>query len=187
MSAEQGGPVAILIGPMAAGKTSVGRCLARRLGTTFLDLDEEIVARADAPVPQIFAERGEDGFRALEAEVLAELLEVHPGVLALGGGAPLTPVSRARLRGRPVVLLEIDERTARRRLRGGAGRPLLAGADPLAAWRRLWDQRAEAYRDLAVLRVDGGAGRTAAVASDIERLLVRDEADADDPTTKEGA
>lgn len=165
-------PLAVLIGPMAAGKSSVGRALAKLLGASFADLDLEIVARAGADIPALFAERGEEGFRALEEETLADLLETHSGVLSLGGGAPLRPASRDRLRAHRVVLLEIDERTASRRLRGGAGRPLLAASsDPLETWRTLRDARIPHYRALSRCQVDGGAGSPAAVARRVAAVL----------------
>ncbi|GAA1330821.1 shikimate kinase [Brachybacterium rhamnosum] len=165
------GPLVILMGPMAAGKTSVGRSLAGRLGVPFADLDELIVAAAGRGIPEIFEDRGEEGFRALEAEVLARALEERPGVLALGGGAPLRPESGERLRGRPVVLLEIDEQAAARRLGRGAGRPMLAGDDPLERWRRLMEERGPVYRDLAAHRVDAGRGSPGHVARTIISTL----------------
>lgn len=161
------GPLAILIGPMAAGKTSVGRALASRLGVGFVDLDALIVAEAGRSIPEIFAAQGEPAFRALEADVLARTLREHDGVLSLGGGAPVHPASAELLRGRPVVLLEVDEQVAGRRLARGAGRPMLAGEDPLARWRELAALRGESYRDLAVCRVDSGHGSPAYVARTI--------------------
>ncbi|MDN5821771.1 MAG: shikimate kinase, partial [Brachybacterium sp.] len=97
------GPLAILIGPMAAGKTSVGRALASRLEGPFADLDALIVEADGRAIPEIFADGGETAFRELEAATLARALEEHPGVLSLGGGAPLHPPSRERLRGAPVI------------------------------------------------------------------------------------
>lgn len=85
------GPLAILIGPMAAGKTSVGRALASRLDVPFADLDALIVEADGRTIPEIFAADGEAAFRELEAATLARALQEHPGVLSLGGGAPCTP------------------------------------------------------------------------------------------------
>lgn len=165
------GPRAVLIGPMAAGKTSVGRALARHWGVRFIDLDAAIVERAGAAVPEIFDARGEAGFRELEADVLVELLARHDGVLALGGGAPLTPGSADALAGHRVVLLEIDEDLAISRLRGGAGRPLLAGDDPIARWRDITRSRMPAYRRLATHVVTSGRGGPAAVARAVVAAL----------------
>lgn len=171
MTGASDGPLAILIGPMASGKTSVGRELARLCDVGFRDLDHEIVARSGRSIPELFAADGEDGFRALEAEVLTDLLSEHTGVLSLGGGAPLVPISAAALSGRPVVLLEIDAAIAGRRLHGGSGRPLIAGDDPLARWASISAARMPAYRALARHTVDAGDGTAAEVAARIRALL----------------
>lgn len=173
-AARPAGPLAILIGPMAAGKTSVGKALAARLGVAFADLDALIVRAEGRSIPEIFAADGEKTFRALEADALARALDEHGGILSLGGGAPLTPASAERLRGRPVVLLEIDERIVAQRLGTGADRPMLAGEDPLTRWRAVTSQRMEAYRDLAPYRIDAGQGSPALVARAIARILQLD-------------
>ena len=121
------GPLAILIGPMAAGKTSVGRALASRLEVPFADLDALIVEADGRSIPEIFAADGENTFRELEAATLARALLEHPGILSLGGGAPMHPASAERLRGGPVIWLDVDEAIAARRLAHGSGRPLLQG------------------------------------------------------------
>lgn len=169
------GPLAILIGPMAAGKTSVGRTLASRVGVEFADLDALIVAADGRSIPEIFAAEGEPAFRELEATTLARALEEHSGVLSLGGGAPLHPTSRELLQGRPVILLEIDETVAARRLAHGTGRPLLEGDDPLARWRELARQRSPIYRELATRHIDAGHGSPAHVARTIIRMLQLDQ------------
>jgi len=163
-------PRAILIGPMAAGKTSVGRALVRLWDVPFLDLDHEIEAR-HGPIPEIFAAHGESGFREREADALARLLGRHGGVLSLGGGAPLTPRSAAALAGHHVVLIEIDEQAAASRLRGGAVRPLLAGADPVLRWRTITAARMPAYRALAVHTIDGASHTPDALARAIAAAL----------------
>jgi len=163
-------PRAILIGPMAAGKTSVGRALARLWHVPFVDLDHEVEAR-HGPIPEIFAAHGESGFREREADALAQLLGRHGGVLSLGGGAPLTPRSAASLAGHHVVLIEIDEHAAASRLRGGAGRPLLAGEDPVLRWRTITAARMPAYRALAVHTVDGASSTPDALARSIAAAL----------------
>lgn len=165
------GPRAVLIGTMAAGKTSVGRQLASLWGVGFVDLDAEIVARAELTIPELFERHGEAGFREAETLVLEDLLRTHDGVLALGGGAPMTPANRRLLSHVPVVLLEIDEELAAARLHGGTGRPMLAGQDPLVRWRALRDERLPVYRELATERVDGGAGPPQAVARRIAHRL----------------
>lgn len=161
------GPLAVLIGPMAAGKTSVGRALAARLGVPFADLDALIVRDAGRSIPEIFRLEGEPAFREREAAALSRAIAQQVGVLSLGGGAPMHPRAGETLRGRHVVLLEIDERTAVRRLAHGVGRPLLEGQDPMARWRELAAMRGETYRGLATHRVDAGHGSPAQVARTI--------------------
>ena len=171
------GPLAILIGPMAAGKTSVGRALAARLEVPFADLDALIVEADGRSIPEIFAADGEAGFRELEAATLAEALREHTGVLSLGGGAPLHPASRELLRGAPVIWLDVDETVAARRIAHGAERPMLQGEDPMSRWRELAVRRSPCYRELAALRIDSGHGSPARVARAILQTL------RPDPTT----
>jgi len=168
------GPLAILMGPMGAGKTSVGRALANQLGVEFSDLDTLIVEADGRTIPEIFAAEGEPAFRELEAAVLARALTERTGVLALGGGAPLHPDSGELLRGRPVILLEVEEAVAARRLARGTGRPLLEGHDPMARWRQLARERGPTYRELAACLIDAGQGRPAHVARTIVRTLQLD-------------
>ncbi|NMA76689.1 MAG: shikimate kinase [Actinomycetales bacterium] len=168
------GPLAILIGPMAAGKTSVGRSLASQLGVEFADLDALIVETAGRSIPELFTQEGEPAFRELEAQSLARALAEHRGVLSLGGGAPMHPRAPAQLRGRPVVLLEVAESVAERRLAHGAGRPMLEGQDPMARWRELAQARGPRYRALAAHRIDSGHGSAHRVARTIIRTLQLD-------------
>nr|WP_092667450.1 shikimate kinase [Agrococcus carbonis] len=130
---------------MAAGKTSLGRKLATRIGRTFADTDRLVVLE-HGPIPQIFAEHGEPVFRRWEADAVQRALT--PGaVVALGGGAVLDPGTQALLREQAtVVLVTVDEEAAARRI-GGGGRPLLA--DGIAAWRRIAREREPLYRELA--------------------------------------
>ena len=167
---------AVLIGPMAAGKTAVGRELARRLREPFADLDALIVQGAGKPIAQIFAEDGEDHFRDLEAQLLAVALSTRTGVLALGGGAPMRPESAALLRGCPVVLLQVDEQIVQARLRRAQDRPLLSGEDPLRRWREINERRMPHYRDLACWTVDSDGSPPAAVARRIHDLILEREA-----------
>lgn len=142
----------LLVGPMAAGKTSLGRKVARLLDVPFIDTDKRIAA-AHGPIPQIFAEQGELHFRDLErAAVTAAIRE--GGVVSLGGGAVTDASTRALLREHPVVFLTVSAEAVAARI-GGAGRPLLAGEeDPVERWRTIFAQRRGWYEEVADLTVD---------------------------------
>lgn len=145
----------VLVGFMGAGKTTVGRLLARELGVPFVDADAAIEAAAGLSVPEIFSSRGEPGFRRIEAETIADLLAGDDVVLALGGGALGSADVRQALAGHRVVLLDVPLAEALVRVGGDPSRPMLARPD-LA---ELYEGRQQAYRDAAsvVLPV---AGRT---------------------------
>lgn len=147
-------PVCVLVGPPGAGKTTVGRVLARRLGVSFTDVDALIVERIGKPIAEMFTEDGEDAFRALEREVVAEALAATDGVLALGGGAVLAASTRERLRGHRVVLLWVGLADGLRRTGMSVARPLLAGVNPRATFKALLDARAPLYREVATVEVD---------------------------------
>lgn len=146
----------VLVGPMGAGKTSVGKRVARRLGRPFIDSDKAIVAE-HGPIPAIFAERGESGFRLLERAAVQRALATA-GVVALGGGAVLDADTRADLRDHDVVLLTVDARTVRGRIRGGRGRPLLDGEDPVRRWQRITGERMPLYEEVADTVFDTSRG-----------------------------
>ena len=121
----------VLVGFMGAGKTTVGRLLAAELGVPFTDSDHAIEDRAGKPIRQIFADDGEPAFRALEHQVIADLLNGEDMVLALGGGAAAHPGTRAVLAAAtvPVVYLRVGYAEAMSRVGGDQGRPMLARAD----------------------------------------------------------
>jgi shikimate kinase len=145
----------VLIGPMGAGKTSIGRKTAKALGVGFFDTDIAI-ARAHGPIADIFANDGEERFRALERDAVREALETD-GVVALGGGAVLHPDTRADLAAHPVVLLTVDPRTVAGRIRNSA-RPLLQGDDAMGRWSQVAAERADLYAQLADVTFDTSAG-----------------------------
>jgi shikimate kinase len=147
-------PTLVLVGPPGAGKTTVGRVLARRLGVSFTDVDVLIVERAGKPIADMFTDDGEDAFRALEREVVADALAVTTGVLALGGGSVLAASTRERLRGHRVVLLWVGLADGIRRTGMSTARPLLAGVNPRATFKALLDARAPLYREVATVEVD---------------------------------
>jgi len=156
---------------MGAGKTTVGRQLARRLGRVFYDSDHEIVARTGVPIPTIFEIEGEDGFRRREAQTIAELSAGENMVLATGGGVVLNPENRRRLHETGwVVYLNVPPRLLYERTRHDRNRPLLSVPDPLAKLEELYAQRDPLYREIAHLTVDGGR----LVASGIVQYLMRE-------------
>ena len=156
----------VLVGFMGAGKTTIGNLLAAGLGLPFVDSDQVIEQRAGRPVRQIFAEDGEPAFRALEHQVIAELLDGPAIVLALGGGAAEHPGTRDKLAGAHVVYLHVSYQQALQRV-GGDGtpesRPLLARPD-LAA---LYQRRLGVYAGVATLTVPTDGRRPEAVTEDI--------------------
>ena len=141
----------ILVGFMASGKSHVGRILSERTGMPLVDADSVIVGRAGKSIEQIFADEGEDAFRALERRVIAELCQDNGQIISAGGGAFVDPDNRrAMLDGGTVFCLQAKPETIYKRLKadndsGQAVRPLLAGPDPLGRIRELLAQRAEAY------------------------------------------
>lgn len=149
-------PRVVLIGAPGAGKTTVGRSLAHRLGVGFRDTDSDIATKAGKPVSQIFVDDGEPAFRELEVAAVADALRDHDGVLALGGGAVLTPATQEALRGHRVVYLEVTLSTAARRVGLNRDRPLLLH-NPRATLKALLDDRRPVYRSVAkvVISADG--------------------------------
>jgi shikimate kinase len=148
----------LLVGMMGAGKSTVGRALARRLGWRHLDSDEQVELRTGRTVPEIFASQGEAAFRREESLALAQGLASGPGVvISVAGGAVLDPENRRRLAdGGTVVWLRAGVDTLAARVGGGEGRPLL-GDDPGTALVHLYQQRRPLYEELAdvVVDVDG--------------------------------
>jgi shikimate kinase len=163
--------VIVLVGFMGAGKTTIGGLLAVRLDLPFADSDQVIEQRAGRPVQQIFAEDGEPAFRALEHQVIAELLDGPEMIIALGGGAAEHPQTRAKLGlGSQVVYLQVGYDQALRRVGADPGRPMLARPD-LAA---LYERRLSVYARIATLavRTDGRDPET--VADDILTGVIPD-------------
>jgi shikimate kinase len=140
----------VLVGFMGAGKTTVGRLLADKLGLPFADSDHVIEERAGKPVRQIFTDHGEPAFRQLEHDVIAELLATRGRVLALGGGAAGHPGTRDLLAGVPVVYLRVGYAEAMKRVGGDRGRPMLARPDV----EQLYAERDPVYAGAASVVVD---------------------------------
>ncbi|ALX66983.1 shikimate kinase [Microbacterium sp. XT11] len=154
----------VLVGPMAAGKTSVGRRVARALGVPFIDTDKRVSA-AHGPIPEIFAQSGEAHFRDLERAAVAEALS-EGGVVSLGGGAVTDSGTRALLARHPVVLLTVSKEAVAHRLAGG-GRPLLEGDDPVERWARIYDERRRWYLEVADVTFDTSRRPMQRIADDI--------------------
>lgn len=160
-----------LVGLMGAGKTTVGRMLAKRLGRQFLDSDHEIVERTGVPIPTIFEIEGEEGFRRREAQTIHDLTGGSDLVLATGGGVVMNPDNRSRLHDTGwVVYLNVPPRLLYERTRHDRNRPLLQVDDPLAKLEELHAARDPLYRETAHLVVDGSH----LVAAGIVQHLMRE-------------
>jgi shikimate kinase len=160
-----------LVGLMGAGKTTIGRQLARRLGRSFHDSDHEIVERTGVPIPMIFEIEGEDGFRRREMQTIAELTEMRNIVLATGGGVVLDPENRRRLHDSGwVVYLNVPPFMLYQRTRHDRNRPLLQVENPLAKLEALHAARDPLYREAAHKVVEGGQ----LVASGVVQYLLKE-------------
>ncbi|MBM9458819.1 shikimate kinase [Nocardioides sp. zg-536] len=155
---------------MGAGKTTVGRLVAARLGVGFADSDHVVEERAGKPVADIFVEDGEAAFRSLERDAVAWLLEHHDGVLSLGGGAVLDPATRELLAGHRVVFLRVGLAEAVKRVGLGVGRPLLLG-NVRSRVKQLLDERTPVYQGLARLTVETDERTAEQVADEILAAL----------------
>lgn len=159
----------VLVGAPGAGKSTVGRLLADELGVAFVDVDSVIEERAGRSIPDIFATDGEPAFRALEETTTLEQLD-RPAVIALGGGAVLSPAIRAALAGRRVVWLRVAAGTAADRVGLNAARPLLLG-NVRGRLIQLLNQRTPLYAEVATLQVSTDDRAAAEVAADIAGRL----------------
>lgn len=163
-----------LVGLMGAGKTSVGKLLARRLGKSFCDCDHEIERSTGVRIPIIFEIEGEAGFRTRERRMLAELVQRSDVVLATGGGAVLAPENRAALREHgTVVYLCASPQDLWQRTRHDRNRPLLQTADPRAKLATLFDERDPLYREIAHVVIDTGNQSVSALATRLEQKLAQ--------------
>ncbi len=163
-----------LIGPMGAGKTTIGKQLAQALGMTFRDTDQEIQRRTGVDIPTIFEYEGEEGFRQREEQVIDELTQIEQQVVATGGGAVIRERNQQHLSARGIVFYlacsaeQQYERTYRDR-----NRPLLQTEDPLSRLRDLMAAREPLYRSTADYVVSTEGRGAAAAVADILQILRR--------------
>ena len=163
-------PIAVIVGPPGSGKSTVGPLLAKRLGVAFCDVDDDIVRTAGKPISDIFVDDGEPAFRSLEVDAVGAALETAAGVVSLGGGAVLSPVTRERLSHHVVVYLTVGLSNAVRRVGLATDRPVLA-LNPRATLRHLLEQRRPLYREVAVVTVDTDDRTPEEVAAEVEVQL----------------
>jgi shikimate kinase len=165
-------PIAILIGPPGSGKSTVGKALAKLLGTTFADTDALIEAKAGKKISDIFVEDGEPHFRSLETAVVAEALETEQGVLSLGGGAVMSVDTQSRLIHNPgkVILLDVSISQAAPRVGFNKDRPMLM-INPRQQWQALLEKRLPVYEKLSNFRVSTDSMKPMEVAQNIADYL----------------
>lgn len=175
-------PRAVLIGPPGAGKSTIGRRLARALDADIYDTDVAIERETGRTIPEIFGQDGESAFRAVEEDVVRRALLEQDGIVSLGGGAILSDATRSRLAGHTVVYLEISVAEGLKRTGANTGRPLLDGGDQRQKYRDLMRRRRPLYREVATIRMRTDGRSPARV---VQQLLGKLDTTGD-PRTTEG-
>lgn len=163
-------PRVVLVGPPGAGKSTVARLLAERLGVPSRDTDEDIEMSTGSMIGELFVEHGEAHFRDLERVAVASALREHDGVLAVGGGAVLDASTRRLLHDRFVAFLDVGIKHAASRIGLNRDRPLLIG-NPRAEWIRLMEQRRPLYDELATVTVKTDGRTPDEVVDEIARQV----------------
>ena len=165
-------PRIVLIGPPGAGKSSIGRVLARALGVDFADSDTLIEADQRKSVAQIFVDEGEPFFRQVEERICVSALENVDGVLALGGGAVLSPVVQKELRqlNTEIIFLDVSLAVAAPRVGFNRDRPLLLN-NPRQQWQKLMDMRRPTYEGLASTIIEVGTRSISVIVKEIMRKV----------------
>jgi shikimate kinase len=162
----------VLIGPPGAGKTSIGKSLAKEMGLAFIDSDSEIEKKMNKKVSEIFVENGEDFFRQVEVEVVTDLLNRFDGVIALGGGAPINKSIRELLgvATYPVIFIDVSIAQAANRIGFNKDRPLLL-INPRQQWLSLMSVRRPIYEELASTIVSSDNHKPSEVAKKISQKI----------------
>lgn len=162
-----------LVGLMGAGKTSVGKLLAQRLGKEFFDCDHEVENATGVRIAVIFDIEGETGFRARESKILSELANRTNALVATGGGAVLAPANRKLLTDKGIVVyLRGAPADLWRRTRHDKHRPLLQTDDRMARFEQLFAERDPLYREIADIIIDTGTQSLGALAAKLERKIL---------------
>lgn len=166
-------PVVVLVGPPGAGKSTVANALAGRLGVGYRDTDQDIEVSQGTSVQEIFVDHGETHFRELEEQAVATALTEHDGVLALGGGAVLSEVTRRRLTDHRVIFLDVGLAAAASRVGMNGNRPLLLG-NVRSQLKGLMDRRRPLYDEVARFTIVTDSLGAGAVADEAVRLIQED-------------
>lgn len=163
---------AILIGAPGAGKSTVGKALSRELSTSFEDTDAMIVEEQGQSISQIFAEKGEKGFRSIERATVLKALHSNKGVISLGGGAVLDPIVQSEIAksSAAVIYLQVGIGNVLARIANKGERPLIAN-DPEKEWLALFNQRESIYRSLATIEVSTDNKKAHEVARELVGLM----------------
>jgi shikimate kinase len=169
------GPLLVLVGPPASGKTTVGTAVAEILDVPFRDTDADVEEVAGVTVADLFVQYGEPHFRALEEQAVARALAEHDGVLALGGGAVTSAATRGLLvahgrAGGTVVRLDVDLPSAAKRVGLSRDRPIL-GVNPRAMLRQMLEARAPLYAEVATATVVTSGREPGDVVADVAALV----------------
>lgn len=172
MSNKEAKPI-FLVGMMGAGKSTVGKCLAERLGMDFVDLDEELEHRCGVSIPFIFREEGEEGFRRRESALIEEFTRAKGLVVATGGGAVTQEKNRTLLKNAPIftVHLKVSAEQCYRRTKN-SDRPLLQCENPLEKITLLLESRNPLYGEVASLTVDTDGKASKRVAEELNQTLI---------------
>ncbi|KQU68993.1 shikimate kinase [Phycicoccus sp. Root101] len=163
-------PVAVVIGPPGAGKSTIGRRLAAALGVRWHDTDSAIEEAQGASISDLFVDHGEDHFRALERAEVARALREGDVVVSLGGGAPMDAQTQELLVGHTVVFLDVGIADASRRIGFEGNRPLLM-VNPRATWTKMMNERRATYERLSTVRVDTAGRKPAEIVAEVVAAL----------------